>query len=76
MKRIFPFVSLALAISPVMAADETEPESIVVTASRLDQSAANLSQSIELISSDDFREARAIAALCLVRQHLESTGGN
>ena len=30
----------------------------------------------ELISSDDFREARAIAALCLVRQHLESTGGN
>jgi ADP-ribose diphosphatase len=47
--------------------DEPEPPEVVPwPLSRLD----------ELIGGDDFREARAIAALYLVRQHFETIRGN
>ncbi len=70
MKPILFAVPLALVISSVVAetAKDHAPESIVVTASRLDQSADNLSQSVELISSDDIEKLWASSATEVLRQ--------
>ena len=57
-------VFLAQGLYPdALPGDEPEPPEVVRwPLARLD----------ELISRDDFREARAIAALCLIRQHLNT----
>jgi ADP-ribose diphosphatase len=57
-------VFLARGLYPdALPGDEPEPPEVVRwPLARLD----------ELISRDDFREARAIAALCLIRQHLDA----
>jgi len=50
-----------------LPADEPEPPELVAwPLARLD----------ELLDGDDFREARAIAALYLVRQHLQTAPDN
>jgi ADP-ribose diphosphatase len=57
-------VFLARGLYPdALPGDEPEPPEVVRwPLARLD----------ELIGRDDFREARAIAALCLIRQHLDA----